>query len=359
MYRILKLLIFLLMLSSINVEAQLQVTVSIENQFGDGENFYFDIYLRRTSSGIDNIYLANSDFNIRFNATYFNSPSLTVLHNSCNFYASDGNSSTTSLLYSNNTTTSVSGNTLTINVNGPSPNESNFSSSIARIDNVASKHRLGRFVISGIINPSGTAGLEWITSGGLSTRVFSFEDMAPFESVETSLVAIDPADALLPVELIFFDVTTHSDHTSKLQWQTAVEINNQGFDIERKYDTTLWYTLATILPENDGKYIFIDHNPFQGINYYRLKQVDFDGTYTYSPIKSVYVEKTNMEIYPNPVRSNIFIQGDPGNFFQVFDCQGNKYKVGIVKDRSINMTDLPSGCYVLSINGKNKKFIKW
>jgi hypothetical protein len=347
------------MLSSINVEAQLQVTVSIENQFGDGENFYFDIYLRRTSSSMyGDIYLANSDFNIRFNATYFNNPSLAFLNNSCNFYAT--NSSTNpSLFYSNNIGTSFSGNTLTINVNGPSPNESNFSSSIAKIDNVTLKHRLGRFVISGITNPSGTAGLEWITSGGLSTRVFSFENESPFQSVETSVVAVDPTDALLPVELISFDVNTLSGQTSKLQWQTAVEINNQGFDIERKCDTTLWQTLATVLPGNNGKYIFIDHNPFQGINYYRLKQVDFDGTYTYSPIKSVYIKKTNMEIYPNPVRSRLFIQGDPGTFFQVFDCQGKKYKDGIVKDQSINMTDLPSGCYVLSINGKNKKFVKW
>ncbi len=358
MYRILSLVIFLLMLCSIDLEAQLQVTVSIEDQFNDGENFYFDIYLRRTSSGND-IYLGNSDFYMHFNAAYFNSPNFNVLDNSCNFYASDGNSSMPSLLYSFNTGTSVSGNTLTINLNGPSPNESNFNSSIARIDNVASKHRLGRFIISGVTNPSGTAGLEWITSGGLSTRVFSFETESPFESFGTDLVAVDPADALLPVELISFDVTTHSDHTSKLHWQTAVEINNQGFDIERKCDTTIWQTLATVLPENNGKYLFIDHNPFQGINYYRLRQIDFDGTYTYSPIKSVYIEKKNMEIYPNPVRSNLFIQGDPGTYFQVFDCHGKKYKDGIVKDRSINMTDLPSGFYILSINGKNKKFVKW
>ncbi len=367
MCRIQIFLIFLIILGSIHLEAQLQVTVSIENQFGDGENFYFDIYLRRTSSANGDIYLGHSDFVLNFNASNFNSPILSAVGNSpgyCDFsptVPSGQNDLFTSISYFNSTSPVRSGNQLIINVSAPNPgDESSFNSSVARIDNTGLKHRLGRFMISGITNPSGTAGLEWKTSGtGLSTQVFSLENVAPFQSSSISVVAIDPFNALLPVELISFDVITLSNQTSKLQWQTAVEINNEGFDIERKCDTTLWNTLATVLPVIDGKYTFIDHNPFQGINYYRLKQVDFDGTYTYSPIKSVYIEKTKLEIYPNPVRSRLFIQGDPGTFFQVFDCHGKKYKDGIVKDRSIDMTDLPSGFYVLSINGKNKKFVKW
>lgn len=361
-------LIFLPVLLTIQLEAQLQVSVSIENQHNDGTNFYFDIYLRRTSNGSNgDIYLGHADFVLTFNASNFSNPSLSavgVAPGYCDFSPTNSsafNDEMTSINYFNSTSPNLSGNQITINLSGPSPNsETTFNTTVARIDNSSFGHRLGRFMISGISNPSGTAGLTWKTSGTeIPTIVFSLENTAPFQSVNTSLVAIDPDDALLPVELISFDVIELDDQKNQLEWRTASEINNQGFKVERKADTTTWHTLGTVLPNPDGNYVFIDQKPFQGTNYYRLKQIDFDGTFTYSPIRSVYNENKDPEIYPNPVTSVLFVPGESGAYYRVMDTNGRQHKDGILKESFIDLANLPSGSYILWIDGKHKKLIKW
>jgi hypothetical protein len=361
-------LIFLPVLLTIQLEAQLQVTVTIENQYNDGTNFYFDIFLRRTSSpGNGDVYLGHADFVLTFNFSNFSNPSLLKVGNApgfCDFSPTISNGSNddfTSRSYFNNITTTISDNFLRINLNGPGPSDQDaFNTTVAKIDNLSLKHRLGRFMISGISNSSGTAGLQWKTSGtGISTSVFSLENTAPFQSVSASLVAVDPADALLPVELISFEVINLDDQTNQLEWKTASEINNQGFEIERKADTATWHTLGTVLPKSDGNYVFIDQKPFQGTNYYRLKQIDFDGTFTYSPIRSVYIENQDPEIYPNPVTSVLFVPGESGAYYRVMDINGRQHKDGILKDQFLDLSELPTGSYILWIDGKNKKLIKW
>ena len=112
----------------------------------------------------------------------------------------------------------------------------------------------------------------------------------------------------LPVELTSF-AATYSENTIQLIWSTASELNNYGFEIERRSDKTDWRTIGfregngtTTEPQN---YSYIDD--LFGVNshklYYRLKQIDFDGTFEYSEVVEVDLAPLTFTLhqnYPNP-----------------------------------------------------------
>jgi len=117
----------------------------------------------------------------------------------------------------------------------------------------------------------------------------------------------------LPIELL--DLSANIDNSIvNILWTTASEINNDYFTIQRSQKLDEWNDI--IRTEGAGnsndiiQYSEVDMGPFQGISYYRLKQTDFDGTFTYSNIVSInnIGEESKNEgyllLYPNPVNSN-------------------------------------------------------
>ncbi len=111
---------------------------------------------------------------------------------------------------------------------------------------------------------------------------------------------------LIPVELSAFTASVDYGNVT-LKWQTASESNNQGFEIHRRSDagyTSVGYVQGYGTTSETQNYSFVDHNVNPGTYYYRLKQIDFDGTFAYS-------EEINVEVntpvafglnqnYPNP-----------------------------------------------------------
>lgn len=91
----------------------------------------------------------------------------------------------------------------------------------------------------------------------------------------------------LPVELTQFTTESHKDGVA-LNWTTSSEINNSHFEIELSYDGVSWYTIGIVQGAGNSmeinNYQFIDNQIGSGIQYYRLKQVDFDGTEAYSNV---------------------------------------------------------------------------
>ncbi len=104
------------------------------------------------------------------------------------------------------------------------------------------------------------------------------------------------------------------DNGVDLNWQTATEFNNHGFEIQKSQDGITWRNIGFVNGQGTTSerhtYHFKDQQPFQGDNYYRLRQIDFDGKFEYSSIAVVAftkIEKT-VDIYPNPSNRNITIQ---------------------------------------------------
>jgi hypothetical protein len=118
----------------------------------------------------------------------------------------------------------------------------------------------------------------------------------------------------LPIELIYFKAQLNSEHYVDLSWATASEINNDHFTVESSSDGIHFEELLRKPGAGNTTstryYTDVDENPLDGYSYYRLKQTDYDGRFTYSEIKTVKykagtddVDESELKIvsvYPNP-----------------------------------------------------------
>lgn len=120
----------------------------------------------------------------------------------------------------------------------------------------------------------------------------SFSGAEPFFTLATTSFASTP----LPIELISFEGTTVDD-INYLTWRTATETNNERFDVERSADGVDFAAIATVDGAGNTQqlthYSFDDTKPLNGMNYYRLKQVDFDGTFTFSSVIALKNERVS------------------------------------------------------------------
>ncbi len=118
---------------------------------------------------------------------------------------------------------------------------------------------------------------------------------------------------IVPVELSSF-TAAYINNKTELNWSTASELNNRGFEIYRSVyaedspTNRMWQLIGFVngngTTSENSSYSFIDTNPPTGINYYRLKQIDFDGTFTYSEEVELFVHGISdyalEQNYPNP-----------------------------------------------------------
>ena len=181
---------------------------------------------------------------------------------------------------------------------------------------------------------------------------------------------------VVPVELISFSATI-IDSKVKLDWFTATETNNSGFAVERATDLSNFEELifiggnGTTLERN--VYSYLDESVQSGIYHYRLKQIDFDGSFEYLNTVSVdlgmpggFVLKQN---YPNPFNpiTNIEFQLPVSGFIslKVFDVLGNQVKTLINEEKkagfyqiAFDASDLPSGVYLYKLSTESFSDIK-
>lgn len=147
-----------------------------------------------------------------------------------------------------------------------------------------------------------------------------------------NLLCAANVDLGLPVELIYFNAVL-KDKAINLNWSTASEQNNLGFDIQRSNDGRSWETLDFVPGRGTTSetihYSFEDAQPLRGYNYYRLKQMDFDGQFEYSEVVTVLFDGGKdelMKVFPNP-SSGLFKVGlsNPHGekaFIKLFDSTG-------------------------------------
>src|SRR5690606_27741813 len=163
----------------------------------------------------------------------------------------------------------------------------------------------------------------------------------------------------LPVELITFTGEAKGS-TSLLKWQTSSEQNNDYFDVETSKDGTNFYNIGKVDGAGNSttsrSYSFTDHVPTTGLNYYRLKQVDFDGRFKYSKVVAVNFEKggRGIALYPNPVRNELTIdiaKPTGSMIVSIYSVDGKLVKrvnAGAVeRSTTISIDNLIPGTYVM------------
>ena len=174
------------------------------------------------------------------------------------------------------------------------------------------------------------------------------------------------AALLLPVELISFQVQKQN-RSVELTWSTATEINNDYFVLERSVEGRPFAEIGKVkgagFSYENTDYIFMDTNPGSGHNYYRLKQVDYDGSFEYSDVRSVHFEINgeDISIYPNPLDgSELTISfASPTEWdleIEMMDAKG-KSLINLsqtldkgVNNITLNLEDYESGIYYLRFN---------
>jgi hypothetical protein len=126
-----------------------------------------------------------------------------------------------------------------------------------------------------------------------------------------SAFAIGQSVLPLPIELLYFRGEATADY-NHLYWSTASEINNDHFEVQRSSNGGDWNTIAEIQGNGTSSethnYVFDDYFAEQGSNYYRLKQVDYNGQFTYSSVIHLEYHTGNMvvdNLHPNPTTGDV------------------------------------------------------
>ncbi|HNK99248.1 MAG TPA: FG-GAP-like repeat-containing protein, partial [Chitinophagales bacterium] len=160
---------------------------------------------------------------------------------------------------------------------------------------------------------------------------------------------------LLPIELTDF-TGSQQGHAVKLEWTTASELNNDKFIIERSSNGDDFDAIGIVsgagTTEIVHNYQFFDQAPAGGINYYRLKQVDLDGAFTYSQMIVVEVsgEASYLKIYPNPSNGLCTIMNTDGSSEIVMLNELGEVVYTITGNANIthiNIGQLPAGMYTV------------
>ncbi len=172
----------------------------------------------------------------------------------------------------------------------------------------------------------------------------------------------------LPVELVMFSANKSGNKENiyvQLDWITASEINNDYFSIERSIDTEHFEEIIKQKGAGNSntliKYTAYDYNPHYGINYYRLKQTDYDGKFAYSNIVSINIAKDIISVYPNPTTGKLTVNATNLNRIEVVDLHGrillnfDKFEDNIAV---FDMSTLPKGIYYIKITSRHNVFVE-
>lgn len=171
----------------------------------------------------------------------------------------------------------------------------------------------------------------------------------------------------LPVELVSFDASL-AERKVILNWQTASELNSNYFDILRSNDGENWSSIGTVPASGSSQsiidYSLTDTSPMNGVSYYRLKQVDLNGNFHLSDIRSINnSSKVNqVKIYPNPTDKGLVtvVSDEPISSLLVYNALGKVvFEAKIDSDDTylLDAQSFESGMYWINLNGENYKLI--
>ncbi|MEP6675978.1 MAG: ELWxxDGT repeat protein [Ferruginibacter sp.] len=165
----------------------------------------------------------------------------------------------------------------------------------------------------------------------------------------------------LPVSGLEFNVSK-KDNSALLNWKTYTEFNNKGFEIQRSNDgrnftDSLGFVNAKAFADNGASYTFTDAAPLSGRNYYRLKQKDFDGHFTYSPVRWIdFGKDIYVKVYPNPATDIVNINSSYAFKNAILSIRSSSGQ--LIRQQTINgsgtisipVKNLSAGIYFIEIN---------
>jgi hypothetical protein len=228
---------------------------------------------------------------------------------------------------------------------------------------------------------------EWVSQGqsvhsGTTSSYGSVTSNDVSFSDHIFTIASTVPDLPLPVELISFEAK-QQELSVIVEWATAAELNNDYFLIERSSDANTFEEIGRVSGNGNSSftnyYEFEDNYPLEGVNYYRLKQVDYDFNFEYSKIIAVtynealtFGEKKDFTVFPNPYNFgdlNLILHHFNSNeplsisFTNVFGEQAIRINLDNLDDNSIKLNSyfydqLKAGIYIISVETDKEKISK-
>ncbi|NNC82390.1 MAG: T9SS type A sorting domain-containing protein [Flavobacteriales bacterium] len=208
-------------------------------------------------------------------------------------------------------------------------------------------------------------GMEFPGAGTITTAQ-AVTDFSPFTFA--SRTHFNP----LPVEFLYFKAEKN-DNAVDISWATGLEVNSDNFLILHSMDGMEWTVLGDIqaagFSSAERTYRFTHDSPLQGTNYYRLRQVDFDGHSEYTDVEAVNFSNLfidDIHLFPNPTKGLVSLEGYSGEIDEIrlFDITGRDWSERLIirplagQTYLIDLTLLPEGIYMLRAIGFSRTLVK-
>lgn len=174
----------------------------------------------------------------------------------------------------------------------------------------------------------------------------------------------------LPVSLLYFFAEVLNNETVHLRFATESERNSAYFEIERSSDGKLFVSVGQLKstgePNGKATYQFADKLPLTGQSFYRLKQVDNDGSATYSAMRSVELKPTSVVLYPVPAGDILQVRFErelPSETnWQLVDANGRVVKSGMIQAEVtqgfVNISEVPASVYALILRNEHQVLLQ-
>jgi hypothetical protein len=220
-------------------------------------------------------------------------------------------------------------------------------------------------------------------SGSFSNLIYTFPPSVPglptlTDTYPSNTVLITyTGPTFLPVELIYFSGEVVGENI-ELNWSTSQELNNDYMAVERSADGQNFQEIGRVdgqgTTQQTQHYSLIDDQPLDGFNYYRLRQVDFDGTEYFSNVivvnMEVEIEGIEVQLYPNPSSERIFVNWrsaftSEGGWVRLIETASGKEIKRLALPEGTNqmeipIEELPAGHYVIQLmQGGQQKAVQF
>ena len=197
----------------------------------------------------------------------------------------------------------------------------------------------------------------YAVTGDYDVFLYIENTCASWDTISLLVTVVAP----LPVVWLSPLKVTYENRETTITWSVAQQVNNEKFIVEHSLDGRQFLPIATVKGDGDlvAEKTFIQNhkNPPLGLNYYRIVQVDFDGTFEYSEIVSVEVEgdEKPIAIYPNPTEGKItveFLSGEPTEI-EIYNSIGRLVKSfpAPTSMALLELSELETGLYFLKVGG--------
>jgi hypothetical protein len=169
----------------------------------------------------------------------------------------------------------------------------------------------------------------------------------------------------LPVDFLKFAVTPTSNY-NKISWSTASETNNEKFEVERSYDGSTWETIQEIEGAGNSSEILDYEIADLTANtlvksFYRIKQTDYNGSYTFSSVVKVSPASNDVTIFPNPATSDEITINSKLDIetLEVRNLSGQLMDIDFdAVSKKVNIAALTKGIYFVTVNNSVLRLVK-